>query len=387
MTISEMVKGNDGEPQLSTATMDREGPAGELIRLSRHLSNAAHCAERLASQFAKPVESAIPSPEPVEELKTAPSGSIEWGDPIAVDGERPEWLRATEPFQWRLEGTADFNEESDNESWFDKDRMWTLPTAIRLPASHPYYLATSRGFTYWPGGNSAPDDWDGGEVLWTDGPPCIPAASTSWKRESIPGVPNVIGYHPELEDATPAETVATIEEAVRDGLIPGLTVDMLDTPTEAAFTIKADSFRLVDTGPAPADPRAPLLAEVEKAAIALRGRNEHECGYLPELEEAAALIERLAAELIVQDKRMLQLTSAPQFFSVGGLVEQDLAERYQSLRESYDKVRTYDDEARVRAAIRLEEGRFGYMRENYLERVDVVAEALGLKRTCAADES
>jgi len=64
--------------------------------------------------------------------------NIEWGEPIAVDGKRPEWLA----------------EDSQRVSGRDKGIAidWTLPArgvdwrtvgTIRLPADHPYYATAA----------------------------------------------------------------------------------------------------------------------------------------------------------------------------------------------------------------------------------------------------
>lgn len=150
--------------------------------------------------------------------------NIELGAVITVDG-MPDWLRDDETVagQWR------------NHSWFSggttTKSCYSSPdeiTAIRLPADHPYYLATSNGFTYWPGGESAPVDWDGGEVLYGGG---LPAKFHGfWKRDDpVDGV-EVIGYRRKAEpvvneawpDAFKSGTITvsqiTRAEAYEDGL-------------------------------------------------------------------------------------------------------------------------------------------------------------------------
>lgn len=95
----------------------------------------------------------------------------EWGAPIEVNGVRPGWLRGDERHMFRDAAGEWYGEYVD---WIirehdEGDRWADDVMAIRLPANHPYYLATSRGFTYWPGGESAPADWDGGDTLMRDG--------------------------------------------------------------------------------------------------------------------------------------------------------------------------------------------------------------------------
>lgn len=89
---------------------------------------------------------------------------ITWGDPIdaANDGKPLPWLKADEQVKcyWGFSGPRE-----GMVTWVHCIHGWKEGFQIKLPADHAYYLATSRGFTYWPGGESAPDDWDGGECL------------------------------------------------------------------------------------------------------------------------------------------------------------------------------------------------------------------------------
>ncbi|SKB50030.1 hypothetical protein [Sphingopyxis flava] len=60
-------------------------------------------------------------------------------------------------------------------------------------------LATSEGFTYWPGGVNPPADWDGGELLFRSGVTWRRPrrASVKWSHESsgLPRYAHIIGYH------------------------------------------------------------------------------------------------------------------------------------------------------------------------------------------------
>lgn len=134
-------------------------------------------------------------------------GGIKWGAGIAVDGKRPEWLRDDDVI-------AVINEHGTY--WSDgvyKARdccNWPPQTHIRLPANHPYYLATSRGFTYWPGGESAPDDWDGANILRRDGKEQNGVARWSWNGPHKP-LADVIGYRKRTEQPAPAIAPALVE--------------------------------------------------------------------------------------------------------------------------------------------------------------------------------
>lgn len=87
-----------------------------------------------------------------------------WGDPIPVDGVRPEWLNGDDQVM-----DVDLENRSTNGTVRPAARWgWTLMKSIRLPATHHAYEALNRGFVPWSGGDEAPSDWDGGEVLTYD---------------------------------------------------------------------------------------------------------------------------------------------------------------------------------------------------------------------------
>jgi len=136
----------------------------------------------------------------------------EWGDPIPVDGKRPEWIGIGELVDVKWRGDPEWISECVTQGVKAQHvKGWGDVEEIRLPASHPYYLATSRGFTYWPGGDEAPADWDGDATLsrsgvWSPLPPII----KPWRhmgREI-----DVIGYHRKPEER-PTATVATLSGA------------------------------------------------------------------------------------------------------------------------------------------------------------------------------
>lgn len=147
-------------------------------------------------------------------------GGIKWGAEIAVDGKRPEWLE---------ESDVGLFENAPNE-WIggEKDLLlsWQwheglCPLRIRLPADHPYYLATSRGFTYWPGGESAPEGWDGGETLkraghtWNTSDP----NGSDWQRgyagdASCMSEYDIIGYRKRTEQPASAIAPELVERMV-----------------------------------------------------------------------------------------------------------------------------------------------------------------------------
>lgn len=89
-----------------------------------------------------------------------------WGDAIITDC-KPDWLDNDVPVLFQNEEDGGWwGELMEPGYWKAYKLSGECPLyAIRIPADHPYYIATSKGFTYWPGGNAAPADWDGGEVL------------------------------------------------------------------------------------------------------------------------------------------------------------------------------------------------------------------------------
>lgn len=121
--------------------------------------------------------------------------TIKWGDPIECNGVRPDWLRGHVPFEWSQDG-VDFTPSAlgDPEGY-----DWSELTAFRLPADHPAYVALARGFTPWGGGESAPDDWDGGAVLLRLGSElfCGYTNPPYWEDRGTEG--SVIGYRKRVE--------------------------------------------------------------------------------------------------------------------------------------------------------------------------------------------
>ena len=69
-----------------------------------------------------------------------------------------------------------------------------------------YQLATSMGFTFWPGGTEPPADWDEGEVLYRDG---ATEGRWTWFWGNNGKSDNIIGYH---SRATPDEPNSEIGE-------------------------------------------------------------------------------------------------------------------------------------------------------------------------------
>lgn len=134
----------------------------------------------------------------------------EWGEAISVDGKRPEWLRDDDMTTGRKRPYSPPGEWPPfNLNWRRAaDVMaWENVLSFRLPATHPYYAVQrynaehGTAFTYWPGGDAAPEDWSGdrnsaidadGRIVWPD------ADSPNWGRieKDTPyqGRLNIVGY-------------------------------------------------------------------------------------------------------------------------------------------------------------------------------------------------
>lgn len=140
--------------------------------------------------------------------------TIKWGDPIECNGVRPDWLRDDEPAEV----------ENSPREWLEwSGCVWhKFIQAIRLPADHPAYVALAHGFHPWSGGESAPDDWDGGAVLQRCGYEANPAGVSwvwPWRTDASEDY-DIIGYRKrntrfdephlariEVEGAAPVEGV------------------------------------------------------------------------------------------------------------------------------------------------------------------------------------
>ena len=115
---------------------------------------------------------------------------FEWGAPIPTLGrKKPDWLR-DEVFSYRTIG-----DKTDGWLFYASPGQpfyWPNIEAIRLASDHPFYFAAVRGFTYWPGGDAAPGDWDGGYVLLRDGYELLAINGERWTH--IGHKHDIVGY-------------------------------------------------------------------------------------------------------------------------------------------------------------------------------------------------
>lgn len=130
---------------------------------------------------------------------------MEWGEAIEVNGVRPDWLRGPEKLVWLktfdwLEDTKQLCDvPAEDWAWSHSDGRPNI-VAIKLPDDHPYYTVQAHNakhgtnFAYWPGGDNAPEDWDGGEILSRAGSKSL-GGDWIWSRYGGPCNPgHIIGY-------------------------------------------------------------------------------------------------------------------------------------------------------------------------------------------------
>lgn len=100
---------------------------------------------------------------------------MEWGREIEVNGVRPDWLRGRVVCDLRTRAGWCNSDETVPALSIAEKWAWSHQSgepnilAIRLPADSIAYRALDAGFTPWFGGDEAPADWDGGDVLWENG--------------------------------------------------------------------------------------------------------------------------------------------------------------------------------------------------------------------------
>lgn len=140
-------------------------------------------------------------------------------DPVGV---KPDWLADDDVCDVRMPkqdywSSSGLMQKVAGWDW-NMDPIYT----IRIPADHWAVPALKAGFKPWPGGGSAPDDWDGGEVLLRYGDIDTPTSYDSdyWQR-GYEGDPerysdfDIIGYRPKSAEQVQPSAPALTEEMVR----------------------------------------------------------------------------------------------------------------------------------------------------------------------------
>jgi hypothetical protein len=119
---------------------------------------------------------------------------------LSPPGQRPSWLKDDDAVLARYYGgtrAVGARLASELETW--GDAVSPAIEMIEIPDTHPYAVATSKGFTYWPGGRP-PDDWDDAqEVLLRDGTTCPDDRVNFWGHLGYQS--DIIGYHRKAEEA------------------------------------------------------------------------------------------------------------------------------------------------------------------------------------------
>lgn len=117
---------------------------------------------------------------------------VDWGRKIPDTGVKPVWLADD---QWIAVGVCEYR--AADAKWF----AGSLP--FRLPADHFAYAALDAGFEPWGGGDAAPGDWDGGNVLLRNGDR---ECHIVWWKHHADGTRNsiadVIGYRKRVAPTT-----------------------------------------------------------------------------------------------------------------------------------------------------------------------------------------
>lgn len=139
---------------------------------------------------------------------------------------------------------------------------WTDMASFEIDDDHPYAVATSKGFTYWPGGAEEPDDIDkNGQILFRNGRTSEYSIGGWWWGRPLYGSIDyeIIGYKalPAQED----DFVFDLSQVFVFTPCP-LTVDLITSylEYECGCTYLAAKVREHFTAPAaPTDPRVETL--------------------------------------------------------------------------------------------------------------------------------
>lgn len=133
---------------------------------------------------------------------------IKWGREIPVAGVRPAWLADDVRMRWHSTRgwptwpVAESNPLDSILPWGRGSANWPHASAISLPADHFAYAALDAGFEPWGGGDAAPGDSDGGDVLLRNGHSNGGFVSWWTHNEQYDGAYDIIGYRKRVAPTT-----------------------------------------------------------------------------------------------------------------------------------------------------------------------------------------
>jgi len=133
---------------------------------------------------------------------------MEYGPEIEVNGKRPAWLADDDMCHpcW------------GDDRWYHDELVkakcvcgWDIITKICLPANHWAYPVLEKGYWPWAGGDKAPDDWDGGDVLRRNGGLLKADWVGYWQHRRGDPANDIIGYKRGVERASEPDTNSMVD--------------------------------------------------------------------------------------------------------------------------------------------------------------------------------
>lgn len=131
--------------------------------------------------------------------------TINWGREIPVDGKRPAWLAENVRVGVGTKNSVAYGiwygAINSDTIWYAREILGDV-ISIVLPADHFAYKALDAGFEPWGGGDEAPEDWDGGRVLLSNGNVVGRIMHTDqWSGFTVHGWCHIVGYRKKAEAA------------------------------------------------------------------------------------------------------------------------------------------------------------------------------------------
>lgn len=200
-------------------------------------------------------------------------------------GKRPEWLRDGDWVRVAWGGRPVSKHSAPAKNW----GPWEENTSVAIPTAHPAVPCLKWNdehpdavpFKPWLGGDAAPADWDGGEVLFNDGHVYLHGNDWDWGETGEHGI---AGYRPKPTEQTQAPSPelsfqwsrGTRVEKIKGSAWTGKVVGFYSTDlTPEGYAVESEN----EPGSVQIYPRAALrLAELEpkvdpleEVTMAMRG--------------------------------------------------------------------------------------------------------------------